>query len=274
MSKAPDRVAGLHANRDPHRRHAFGDVLVRHQPQALREQSGIHVHLHVTGLGHPLPHGVHDASRFQAVRVNQPSDAAPIPTRTTPDDSCITPLDVVPKIDENSDSSGKSIENRSMPLVLSGSKWTAVGWPYLTRLVLRIGVWCWTSSRPRPWGDPPPKRRRLLRGMQKPTWAAPWPSPTPRRAPDSRRRPIQSGRKDRLTRTQVLKLDEVGADIAGLPRHVHADRDRQRIEVHHKVGRSIQINPKPCLLQLAEQLQVDVQPQRSKQRTGFETGAS
>ena len=69
-----------------------------------------------------------------------------------------------------------------MPLVLLGVKidrsWLAV--PDASGASNR--VWCWTSSRPRPWGDPPPKRRRLLRGMQKPTWAAPWPSPTPTRA--------------------------------------------------------------------------------------------
>ena len=51
------------------------------------------------------------------------------------------------------------------------------------------------------------------------------------------------------------------------------DRDRQRIEVHHKVGRSIQINPKPCLLQLVEQPQVDVQPKEANSELDSETGA-
>ena len=168
--------------------------------------SCIHVHLHVTGLGHPLPHGVHDASRFQAVRVNQPIRRRPHSHANHTDDSCITPLDVVPKIDENSDSSGKSIENRSMPLVLVGVKmdrsWLAV--PDASGASNR--VWCWTSSRPRPWVDPPPKRRRLLRGMQKPTWAAPWPSPTPRRALilEGASNPI--GPQNRLTGPQVLEI--------------------------------------------------------------------
>ncbi|MCH2150841.1 MAG: hypothetical protein MK075_04300 [Phycisphaerales bacterium] len=45
---------------------------------------------------------------------------------------------------------------------------------------------------------------------------------------------------------------------------VHADRDRQRVKVHHEVGRGIEVNPEARLLQLNEQAQIHVQPKQTK----------
>ena len=116
------------------------------------------------------------------------------------------PLDVVPKIDETP-SSGKSAENRSMPLVLVGVKWTAVG-AVPERLVLESSVL--TSFRPRPWGDPPPKRSCF--GEGKANMGCSMAVANAQTALILEARPIQSGR-DGLTGPQVLEVDEVGADI-------------------------------------------------------------